>query len=393
LLARAARPFKDNERTAMTIVADTAGPVEPLEVTVGIDTHADTHVAAVIDPLGRHLGQASFDTTVAGFKALLGWAGGFGTITLAGVEGTGAYGAGLARFLTAEGVTVVEVDRPDRKTRRDQGKSDPIDAYAAARAAASGRASGTPKTRTGDVESVRVLRVARTGAVRARAKALTQLKALIMTAPDMLRAQLGGLDGGRLVTTCARLRATRDDTAPPSPFAKRPPRPGRLTDPTAATKRSLASIAARIQVLDAEITELDDDLEALLAPLTPTLLALQGVGLDVADQLLVTAGDNPQRIPNQAAFAHLCGVAPIPASSGKTTGKHRLNRGGDRDANAALYHVAMCRLRWDPATRAHVERRTKEDKSKKNIIRCLKRHIIREVFAAIQADLNPTNTP
>ncbi len=377
----------------MTIVADTPTPVDVFGVTLGIDTHADTHVAAVIDPLGRHLGQATFDTTVSGFKALLAWANEFGPITLAGVEGTGAYGAGLARFLTAEDIVVVEVDRPDRKTRRDQGKSDPIDAYAAARAAASGRASGTPKTRTGDVESVRVLRVARTGAVRARAKALTQLKSLIVTAPDALRAQLDSLDGTRLATTCARLRPTRDEAPTPSPFAKRAPRPGRLVDPTAATKRALASIAGRVQDLDAEIAELDDDLEALLAPIAPTLLALQGVGLDVAGQLLVTAGDNPERIHNEAAFAHLCGVAPIPASSGKNSNNFRLNRGGDRAANAALYRIVMCRLRWDPATRAYVEHRTKQGKSKKNIIRCLKRYIAREVYAAIQADLNPAIAP
>lgn len=377
----------------MTIVADTPIPVDVFGVTLGVDTHADTHVAAVIDPLGRHLGQAGFDTTVSGFKALLAWANEFGPVTLAGVEGTGAYGAGLARFLTAEGVIVVEVDRPDRKTRRDQGKSDPIDAYAAARAAASGRASGTPKSRTGDVESVRVLRVARTGAVRARAKALTQLKSLIVTAPDALRAQLDGLDGTKLITTCVRLRAARGDAPTPSPFAKRPQRPGRLVDPTAATKRSLATIAGRIQQLDAEIAELDDDLEALLTPLAPSLLGLQGVGLDVAGQLLVTAGDNPERIASEAAFAHLCGVAPIPASSGKTAGKHRLNRGGDRAANAALYRIVLCRLRWDPATRAYVDRRTKEGKSKKDIIRCLKRYIAREVYAAIQTDLTTDTGP
>lgn len=376
----------------MTIVAETPGQID-IEVTLGVDTHADSHVAAVIDPLGRHLAQASFETTVAGFKALLAWASGFGTIALAGVEGTGAYGAGLGRFLTAEGITVVEVDRPDRKTRRDQGKSDAIDAYAAARAAASGRATGTPKTRTGDVESIRVLRVARTGAVRARARALTQLKALIVTAPDALRAQLRGLDSPRLVATCARLRPARDQAPTPSRFAKRAPRPGRLPDPTAATKRSLASIAARIQVLDLEITDLDDDLYTLLTPLAPTLLAINGVGLDGAGQLLVTAGDNPERITTEAAFAHLCGVAPIPASSGKTTGKHRLNRGGDRAANAALYRIVMCRLRHDPATRAYVERRTKNGKSKKDIIRSLKRYIAREVYTAIQADLNPQNTP
>ena len=377
----------------MTIVADAPTPVDTVEITLGIDTHADTHVAAVIDPLGRHLGQASFDTTVAGFKALLAWATEFGTITVAGVEGTGAYGAGLARFLTVEGVTVVEVDRPDRKARRDHGKSDPIDAYAAARAAASGRASGTPKSRTGDVESVRVLRVARTGAVRARAKALTQLKAMIVTSPDALRAQLRGLDGTDLVATCARLRSVRDEPPTPSPFAKRAPRPGRLIDPTAATKRSLASIAGRVQALTIEIAELDDDLDALLTPLAPTLLALQGVGLDVAGQLLVTAGDNPERLRNEAAFAHLCGAAPIPASSGKTSNRHRLNRGGDRAANAALYVIVLSRFRWDERTRVYVERRTKQGHSKKEIIRCLKRYIAREVFAAINADLNAPITP
>lgn len=376
----------------MTIVAETPAPVI-IDVTLGVDTHADSHVAAVIDPLGRHLGQASFDTTVTGFKALLAWASSFGTIVVAGVEGTGAYGAGLGRFLTAEGITMVEVDRPDRKTRRDQGKSDPIDAYAAARAAASGRASGTPKTRTGDVESVRVLRVARTGAVRARAKALTQLKALIVTAPDALRAQLSSLNGVRLVTTCTRLRPARDEAPVPSRFAKRAARPGRLVDHTAATKRTLASIASRIQSLDLEIADLDDDLHSILVPLAPTLIAVNGVGLDGAGQLLVTAGDNPERITSEAAFAHLCGVAPIPASSGKTTGKHRLNRGGDRAANAALYRIVMCRLRHDPTTRAYVERRTKNGKSKKDIIRCLKRYIAREVYAAIQSDLNPTTTP
>lgn len=288
---------------------------------------------------------------------------------------------------------MVEVDRPDRKTRRDLGKSDPIDAYAAARAAASGRAAGFPKTRTGDVESVRVLRVARTGAVRARARALTQLKALIVTAPDALRAQLSGLDGARLVTVCARLRPAREQAPAPSPSAKRSPRPGRLVDPTAATKRTLASIAGRIQILDIEIANLDDDLYTILTPLAPSLLGINGVGLDSAGQLLVTVGDNPERITNEAAFAHLCGVAPIPASSGKTTGKHRLNRGGDRAANAALYRIVLSRLRHDPATRAYVERRTANGKSKKDIIRCLKRYVAREIYTAIQTDLNPRFTP
>jgi transposase len=372
----------------MTIVADRPPTVDTLEVTVGVDTHADAHVAAVIDPLGRHLADRSFPATPAGYRALIAWIATFGIVSRVGVEGTGAYGAGLARALGAAGFGVVEVDRPDRKARRHQGKSDPIDAYAAARAAAGGRAAGTPKSRTGDVESVRALRVARNGAVRARAKALTQLKALIVTAPEALRLQLHGLDGDRLVGACARLRPARDEPAAPSPHAKRAPRPGRLVDPTAATKRALAGIAGRIRHLDVELTELDDDLHTLLTPLAPTLLGLMGVGFDVASQLLVTAGDNPERLRGEAAFAHLCGAAPIPASSGRTT-RHRLNRGGDRAANAALYRIVICRLRWDSATRVYVERRTKEGRTKAEIIRCLKRYIAREVYAAIRADFAP----
>jgi transposase len=375
----------------MTIVADGLGAVEAVEVTAGVDTHADNHVAAVIDPLGRHLGDRSFAATPAGYHALTSWIASFGTVARVGVEGTGAYGAGLARALTAAKFQVIEVDRPDRKTRRDQGKSDPLDAYAAARAAASGRASGTPKSRTGDVESVRALRVARNGAIRARAKALTQLKALIVTAPAELRSQLDGLGGAQLIRTCARLRPARDEPAAPSPHAKRPPRPGRLVDPTAATKRALASIANRAEALDAELAELDDDLHVLLTPLAPTLLALQGVGLDVAGQLLATAGDNPERLRHEAAFAHLCGAAPIPASTGKTT-RHRLNRGGDRAANAALYRIVLCRLRWDPATRAYAERRTNQGRTKPEIIRCLKRYLAREVFAALRADYTALTT-
>jgi transposase len=375
----------------MTIVADPAGTVQPVEVTGGVDTHADFHVAAVIDALGRHLGHETFPATPAGYRALIGWLSSHGDVVQVGVEGTGAYGAGLARTMHAAGLEVIEVDRPDRKTRRGHGKSDPIDAYAAARAAASRRATGTPKTRTGDVESVRALRVARTGAIRARAKALTQLKSLIVTAPEQLRTHLSGLNNATLIATCARLRPARNDTPAESPYAKRAPRPGRLPDPTAATKRALASIATRITHLDDELAELDDDLHTLITPLAPTLLALNGVGLDVAGQLLSTVGDNPHRLRNESAFAHLCGVAPIPASSGKTT-RYRLNRGGDRAANAALYRIVISRLRWDQNTHNYVNRRTQQGHTKPEIIRCLKRYIAREVFTAITTDFTPTTT-
>jgi len=354
----------------------------------GVDTHADVHVAAALDPVGRELGHASFATTSAGYAALLGWLAALGPVALIGVEGTGAYGAGLARHLAGADVRVVEVDRPDRKARRLEGKSDPIDAYAAARAALSGRASGAPKTRTGTVEMIRTLRVARAGAVKGRAVALNQLKALIKTAPDPLRDRLRDLRGAALLDACAALRPARGPAPPTTPHPQRPTPPGPLVDPTAACKRALRVLARRIRAHAEEIAELDDDLRPLITAAAPTLLAIYGVGLDVAGQLLVTAGDNPDRLRSSAAFAHLCGTAPIPASSGRTT-RHRLNRGGDRDANHALWRIAMTRLRYEQRTRDYRDRRAAEQLSNKEIIRCLKRAIARETYRAIMTDQHP----
>jgi transposase len=371
--------------TAMTMMTDAGGEQQVLTVTGGVDTHAEVHVAAAIDAVGRQLGHEQFATTPAGYAALLAWLRSFGPLAQVGVEGTGVYGAGLTRVLAAAGVTVVEVDRPDRKARRFQGKSDPIDAYAAARAALSGRASGTPKTRTGTVEMIRTLRVARRGAVKAKAVACNELKALIKTAPQQLRERLRDLDGAALLDACVGLRAARGPAPDHGPHAKRR-RPGVLVDPTAACKRSLAVLARRIRALQAEIADLDDDLKPLITATAPTLLGLYGVGLDVAGQLLATAGDNPDRLRSEAAFAHLCGAAPIPASSGKTN-KHRLNTGGDRHANHTLWRIAMTRLRYDPRTRAYRDRRAKQQKTNRDIMRCLKRYIAREVHQALMADL------
>lgn len=358
-----------------------------VSIAVGIDTHADVHVAAVIDQVGRELGHASFDTTPAGHCQLEAWVRTHGEVAIVGIEGTGVYGAGICAHLRMSGLQVVEVDRPDRKSRRFEGKSDPIDAYAAARAALSGRATGTPKTRDGNVEMIRVLRVARTSAVKARAVALTQLKAVIKTAPEPLRSELRDLDGATLLSACRSLQASRGPAPTPSPHAKRPPRPGRLCDPTAATCATLARLANRIAELDCELRDIDDDLDELTTQTAPTLVALFGVGTDVAGQLLTTAGDNPDRIRTSAAFAMLCGVAPIPATSGKATDRHRLNRGGDRHANSALYRIAMCRLRYDQRTQAYRDRLRHTGKTAKEAMRIIKRAIAREVYQAITTDL------
>lgn len=338
-------------------------------ITGGVDTHGLTHHAAVIDPVGRHLADREFPATVRGYRDLLDWMRSHGTLVAVGVEGTGAYGAELARVLTAAGATVIDVDRPDRKTRRMKGKSDPIDAYAAATAVLSGRATGIPKSRDGVVEAVRVLRIARRSAVKARTQAMNQIRGLLVAAPAMLREQVTGLDRAVLIRTLARLRPGDD-----------------LSRPLAATRASLRRLARRHQALDAEITELDAEIGPLVKQAAPALLELFGVGPETAGQLLASAGDNPERMRSEGAFAHLAGVAPIPASSGRTH-RHRLNRGGDRAANNALHTIVLTRMRFDARTRAYVERRTKEGLNKKDIMRCLKRFVARQVYRAL------TSTP
>jgi transposase len=339
-----------------------------VRVTVGVDTHIDQHVAVALDQFGRRLGTRGVPTTPAGFAALLAWACDFGVIEQVGIEGTGSYGAGLTRWLRTRGVAVIEVERPhrqDRQARRRRGKSDPIDAEAAARAVQAGTVVGQPKAGDGHVEMIRTLRLARRSAMKARTQAANQLHALVVTAPDELRTRLRGLSMAELIALVAAFRPVRSGTA--------------LSTPLAAAKLALKGLAIRHRQLSAEIDALDVHLEQLVSTAAPELLAVKGVGTDIAGALLVAAGDNPDRLHSEAAFASLCGVAPIPASSGKTN-RHRLSRGGDRDANRALYLLALGRMGWDPATRTYVTRRTADGLSKAEIIRCLKRYLAREIY-------------
>jgi transposase len=273
----------------------------------GVDTHRDTHHAVALDERGRLLGDASFGTDPSGLRALLEWLRGFGVLTAVGVEGTGTYGGELTRLLQAQGVPVAEVCRPNRRLRRLRGKSDPIDAEAAARAVLSGEADTVPKDRTGVVEAIRMLRLTRDGAVKARTAAANQLRDLLVTAPASVREPLRRLSTGRRVQACARLR----------------PDVNQLADPAQAAKTALRHVAGRILALNTEIRALDTQLTGLVATAAPRTTALLGVSTDHAGQLLVTAGDNPDRLRSDAAFAHLCAAAPIPASSGRTQ-RHRL---------------------------------------------------------------------
>jgi len=305
-------------------------------VTGGVDTHLDVHVAAALDPLGALLGTERFGTDPAA------WLGSFGQVTKVGVEGTGSYGAGLARFLRRADVEVIEVDRPNRAEHRRSGKSDPLDAVEAARATLGGRAKSISKSKDGAVEAIRVLVVAKRSARQARVKALVPMRHRVITAPDQLRCRLKGLSVAALVADAARLR------------------PSRSGDPMmAAHKASLCSLAHWVQGLEDEIAELDERIEKLVALTASELLSRFGVGPDTAAALLVSAGDNPERLHSEAAWAHLCGVAPIPASSGKSS-RHRLDRGGDRQANSALWRIVMVPIAHDPQTTAYFERRVKE---------------------------------
>jgi transposase len=303
-----------------------------VEVVLGVDTHLEFHVAVALDDLGRRLGELRVPTTTKGYKKLLSWAENFGALRCAGVEGTSSYGAGLARYLTSVGVAVAEVERPKRRHLRRNGKSDPLDAEAAARAVLAGQTAGAPKSADGHVEMIRVLRTARRSAVKARSQAANQLQALVLTAPDALRDRLRWLSTSRLVAVACRLRpGTQPET------------------PQAATKLALRSVARRHQVLSEQIAELDVQLDRLVAQATPELLALPAVGTDHAATLLIVAGDNPERLRSEASFASLCGASPVEASSGKVL-RHRLNRGGNRDANRALHMICMVRMGMDRRT-------------------------------------------
>lgn len=336
-------------------------------ITVGVDTHKDFHVAVALDHLGRRLGVTSVPTTVTGYRKLVRWAEGFGTVGSVGVEGAGSFGAGVARVLRTRGFEVLEVGRPKRRDQHRSGKSDPIDAELAARSVLAGTAIGSPKGMDGRVEMIRPLRAARRSAVKARTQAFNQMRDLLVTAPDRMRARLRNLPARRLAEATARFR--------PGPQPQ---------NPEAALKFAMRSVGRRYLALSEEIASLEAELGRLVVQAAPELVAAKGIGTETAAVLLMAAGDNPERLRSEAAFAHLCGVAPIPASSGKTV-RHRLNRHGNREANWALHMIVVGRLRTDERTRRYVARRTVEGKTKKEIMRCLKRYVAREVYRALMA--------
>ena len=334
------------------------------QIVLGIDTHKHTHVGVILDGLGRVSGALQFPASEAGAQRLLAWNQENGGAKIAGVEGTGSYGYPLTRALQLAGVTVLEVNRPDRANRRRRGKNDTVDAEAAARAVLSGQANAVPKDREGAVDALRALTMTRNSAVKATTQASNQIKALLVGSPERLRQQLTVKSLLQLATRCAEL------------------------DPCSGMHTALRSLGRRWLLLHAEIVELDTQIRALVRDTIPTLVARPGIGIHSAAQLLITAGGNPTRLHSDAAFAALCGASPVQASSGQRQ-RHRLNRGGDRAANNAFWAIANNRLIHDPATRAFAAKRRAQGDSRNEILRILKRYIARETFNLIISSLRP----
>lgn len=337
-------------------------------VVVGVDTHKHIHVAAVMDSIGDVLATLTIATDTAGFKQLLAWAAEFGNIIAFGIEGTGSYGAGLTSFVRRQGHKVIEVSRPDRRLRRLNGKSDTLDAENAARAVLAGFATAVPKTADGVVEMIRQLKVAHDTAVKERTASMVTLKAMLVHASEDLRRETARRTQKMVARHCAALR------------------PRGLETPEDANRHALRSIEKRWIALQEEITELEKMIEQLVVARAPHLVEEFGIGVDTAAEILIVAGDNPERIKSEAAFAKLAGISPVPTGSGMTSGKHRINHGGHRQLNAAIYRTVIVRMRFHEPTIAYVARRTAEGKSKRDIIRCLKRYVIREVYHLVKTD-------
>jgi transposase len=340
-------------------------------IVVGVDSHKETHQAAVLDCTGALLGNERFAASTAGYLELEAWLATLGRIQRVGIECTGSYAAGLTRFFRERQVDVFEVNTTHRATRARRGKDDAIDAEMAARKVLSGEASAQAKDTTGDIESIRLLKLSRESAIKARTIALLQIRDVLITAPAELREWIESAGGARHRVN--RAWALRPDLE-------------RLGEPLQAAKFTLRQLSRRVKFLDEEIAGVDRQLAALVERCAPNLLQCRGIGTQHAAQLLITAGQNLERLHSDGAFARLCGVAPVPVSSGKTN-RMRLHRGGDRQANRALHLIVIARLRLDPKTQVYMARRQAEGLSKMDAVRCLKRFVAREVYRELKRDL------
>lgn len=350
--------------TTPTVAADA--------LVAGVDTHADTHTLAILTGTGTVIMTETFTANRSGYHKLIAALDAAGQVAIIGVEGTNSYGAGLTRSLLEADYTVHEVLRPTRQVRRMDGKSDPIDAVEAAHTVLSGRGVSIVKDSASPAESLRFLLAARNQMIHTTTALASSMASLLVTAPETVRAKYRDLNTTTLVR---RLAASRPDHNCDSVHA--------------VVTQSLREMAKAHQDAKSRAERLQERMRALLEAYYPAVLGVYGAGPVVAAQLVVTAGGNPGRIRSEAAFAHLCGAAPIPASSGKTN-RHRLNRGGDRRGNTALHRIALIRMQRDPRTKEYVARRRSEGKNTREIMRCLKRAIAREIYRVLTS--NPVTT-
>jgi len=342
-----------------------------VDVVIGVDTHKHTHTAAVVTAAtGAAVEDLTVDTDPDGYAALVELADRHGGLRAWAIEGTGGYGAGLARYLAEQGEWVIELDRPNRPARRNGAKSDPLDAIRAAREALARPHLALPRS-DGERTALAVRLAARRSAVEGSRIAQQQLHALVIAAPETLRSRLRGKTTLQMVKVCARLRVD-----------------ARWDVTTRHTAGVLRDLARRIDGLNGEAAQHEKAILELVRSWRPDLLALRGVGPIVA-AVALCAWSHPGRVRSDAAFAMLAGAAPIPASSGQTV-RYRLNRCGDRQLNRALHTIALSRLRYDPDTRAYAERRRAEGKTDREIKRCLKRYIARQLYRQLE---NPPSTP
>lgn len=345
------------------------------DLIAGIDTHTDTHTLAILTAQGGTILTETFTADTGGYAALVTALETAGHIAVVGVEGTNSYGAGLSRALIAAGYTVKEVLRPARQVRRMNGKSDPIDAVEAARTVIAGCGVSDAKDSTTAAESLRFLLTARAQLVRTMTALSNSITSMLVTAPDTIRAKYRNTATQALIK---RLAACRPDE--------------QIDTPRTAALHAMRQLARARLDASSRADDLEEQMQDILDQNYPQILAIYGAGTITAAQLAVTAGGNPHRIRNEAAFATLCGAAPIPASSGRTN-RHRLNRGGDRRGNNALHRIALIRMQHDKTTQDYVARKTSEGKGTKEILRCLKRAIAREAYRALTTEQSTTSVP
>ena len=341
---------------------------------IGVDTHRDTHAYAIIDRAsGQVIDQFMFPADSGGYRQARRRAARAGGGRVWAVEGTGSYGAGLTDYLQGVGERVVEVDHPHRRDSDERGKSDELDAIRAARMIIGRDRHTQPRQRRGPREALRVLVIARRGAVHTRTDAIRQLKSLVVSLPDRSRERLRGYSADRLVIECAKLRPPRNDAH------------------AASVIRSLRAIARRCLAATDEAHQHERDIETWVRASCPQLLEMYGVGPVSAAQLLIS-WSHAGRLRSDACFARLAGVAPIPASSGNTT-RHRLDRGGDRQLNNAIHTLARSRANGDPESKAYINRRISEGKTRREALRALKRHVTRRAYTILKTTSPALDNP